>query len=104
MKNYVLVEDVESRPHGSHKNIIAVSTNKKLIFDKATKLSHKELESKSTWQNKVYWINVFDNKTGIKIDSLELVLNNRREETFGKVVRDRGSRDEKVVGSWYNIE
>ncbi len=101
MKIYTLVEEVDSRPHGHYTETIATSTKKKAIFNKAAKLSRKELESKSSWQDKIYWVNIFDNTTGKRLDHLEFDSNGRREGTFGKIVRSRGSRDEKVVGTWY---
>lgn len=100
MKIYVLIESAECRPHGSCDTVIAVSTNKNLIFDKATKLSHRAVNSISSWRDDVYWIHIFDNKTGKEIDHLEFDSNGRREGTFGKIVRSRGSRDEKIIDSW----
>src|SRR3989344_2712153 len=99
MKVYVLRRDTISRPHGGGEENMAVSTNKKLIFEKASELSRKEINSRSSWQDNTYWVDIFDSKTGKKLDSLEFDSNGRREGTFGKIVRERGSRDEKVVGS-----
>ena len=100
MKIYTLIETTEARPHGLYDEVISVSTNKKIIFSKAARLSHKSANSKSSWEDKVYWVHISDSKTGRKLDKLEFDSNGRREGTFGKIVRDRGSRDEKVVGSW----
>lgn len=101
MRTYSLIEQADYRPHGLYKTIIGVSTNKNLIFKKATKLARKELDNKSSWRDNVYWVYISDSKTGKIIDKLEFDSNGRREGTFGKIVRERGSRDEKVVGTWY---
>ena len=100
MKIYTLRSVTEARPHGLYEDIIATSTNKKLIFDKAAALSRKETNSKSSWKDITYWVDISDNKTGKQLDTLEFDSNRRREGTFGKIVRERGARDEKVVGSW----
>ena len=100
MKIYVLRRDTICRPHGGGEENMAVSTNKKLIFEMAANLSHYEVNNRSSWQDNTYWVDIFDSKTGNILDSLEFDSNGRREGTFGKIVRERGSRDEKVVGSW----
>lgn len=100
MQIYVLRENTETRPHGLYARVIAVSTNKVLIFEKATKLSRKAVDNRSSWKDKVYWVHVFDDKTGKELDEVEFDSNGRHERTFGKIVRNRGSRDEMVVGSW----
>ena len=79
---------------------MSVSTSKRLIFNQANKLSHKAVSDRSSWKDDVYWVHVFDNKTGRKLDELEFDSSGRREGTFGKIVRERGTRGEKVVGTW----
>lgn len=100
MKVYVLRKHTSARPHGLYDDIIDASTKKRQIFDRATSLSLEELNNRSSWQDIIYWIEIFDNKTGKKIDELEFV-NDRRESTFGKIVHERGGRDQRVVGSWH---
>ena len=99
MKNYVLVE-VANNGSSIQDTVISTSTNKDLIFKKAARLSKKEVKSKSTWRRVCYWVHIFDARTGRKLDELEFDSNGRREGTFGKIVRERGTRDERVVGSW----
>lgn len=100
MKVYVLLQVTDSHNHGLYDNIVAVSTNQKLVFDKATRLSNKAVSDRYSWKDEVYWVDIFDNKTSKQLDHLEFDSNGRREGTFGKIVRNRGTRDEKVVGSW----
>jgi len=100
MKIYALLRVTDNHGHGGDNEVISISTNRKLIFNKATKLSHKAVNDRCVWRDDVYWIDIFDNKTGRPLDHLEFDSNGRREGTFGKIVRDRGSRDQKVVGSW----
>lgn len=100
MRIYVLIKNAEVRPHGSYTEVITVSTDRKRTFNEAAELSHKAVNDKSTWNDDVYWVHVFDDKTGKEIDRLELDSNKRREGTFGKIVRDKGSRNQKVTGSW----
>jgi len=95
MRNYVLVSVSNYR---GAEVIIAASTNKKLIFRKAAKLARQEVKSKS-WEHHDYYVNLTDNRTGEEVDTLEFVCD-RREKTFGKIVRDRGCREERIVGSW----
>jgi hypothetical protein len=96
--NYALIE-VSSTGDSIQDTVISISTDKNLIFSKAAKLSEKELKNKSTWYSSSYWVYIFD-KRGRKLDELEFDSNGRREGTFGKIVRNRGSRNEKVVGTW----
>ena len=100
MKLYNLKEYTVAHPHGIYEDIIATSTNKKMIFDKAAKLSKQQVKNRSSWKDITYWVEIFDSNTGRKLDELEFDSNGRQEGTFGKIVRNRGSRDEKVVGSW----
>jgi hypothetical protein len=101
MEVYVLVEHTAARPHGLYDEVISTSTNKRLIFKEAKRLSHEELSNRSSWRDNTYWIHIFDNKTGKKLEKLEFDSNGRREGTFGKIVRNRGSKDQQVVGTWY---
>lgn len=80
--------------------IVSVSTNKNLVFDKAIKLSHKAVDDRCGWKDEVYWVDIFNSRTGRQLDHLEFDSNGRQEGTFGKIVRNRGTRDEKVIGSW----
>lgn len=100
MKVYALVLVTDNHGHGRDKEVISVSTNKKLIFNKAAKLSGKAVSDRYSWRDDVYWVHVFDNKSGKKLDELEFDSNGQQEGTFGKIVSNRGSIDEKVVGSW----
>ena len=100
MKVYILIKVTEARPHGLWDDVVSVSTNKSLVFNTATRLSHKTVNDRSSWKDEVYWVHIFENKTGKKLDELEFDSNGRRKGTFGKIVRNRGSRDQKVVGTW----
>lgn len=99
LKNYVLIETVNDSSSISD-YVLASSVNKGLIFREAAKLCKKEVKSKSTWRTCSYSVNVYDTRTGRKLDELEFDSNGRQERTFGKIVRNMGTRDEKVVGSW----
>lgn len=91
MKIYLLTEESDA--------LISASTHKNLIFNKAASLSKKQVKSRS-WEHIAYWVHIFDSKTGKKLDELEFNSNGKQEGTFGKIVRERGTRDEKVVGTW----
>lgn len=105
MRNYVLIETIvvyiiSNDSSSIHDIPIISSTNKKLIFNRAAKLCEKEVMSKSTWKTCSYSVKIFDARTGRKLDELEFDSNGRQEGTFGKIVRNRGTIAEKVVGSW----
>ena len=100
MKIYVLRKVTEASPHGLYEENVSGSSNKKLIFEHASKLSKNETNNRSSWKDNTYWVDIFDSKTGKKLDSLEFDSNGRRDGTFGKIVSERGSRDQKVIGLW----
>lgn len=100
MKVYVLLRVTNNHGHGVDEEVVSVSTNMELIFDKATKLSNKAVSDRYSWRDDVYYVDVYNNKTGKQLDHLEFDSNGQQEGTFGKIVCDRGSRDEKVVGVW----
>ena len=100
MKIYALLQITDSHGHGLYDEIVSISTDRKFIFDKATKLSNKAVSNRYSWKDEVYWIDIFDNQTGKRLDRLEFDSNGQQEGTFGKIVRNRGSKDEKIVGSW----
>lgn len=97
MKVYALVHEFHGNT-ASFEEIVLVSTNKKLVFYKAAQSSKKEEERKGLFLS-TYWIHIFNNATGKKLDEIEFV-SDRHEKTFGKIVRERGSCDEKIVGTW----
>ena len=90
MKVFLLVENYEK--------VLLASINKKFIFKEATKAASAEAVSRS-WKNRTLSIKVHDNKTGKEIEHLYFVTD-RRDNLFGKIVVEKGTRDEKVVCSW----
>ena len=97
---YILREH-SARPQGEDDKILSASRDKELIFKKATKLSHEHLKNQSSCQDTTYWIHIFESRTGRMLDELEFSSDRLHGETFGRIVRGRGLRDERVLGLWY---
>ncbi len=90
MRVFLLVADYD--------NVILASTNKEFMFKKTAEAAKEEANSGSL-NHRTYGIKIHNNKTGKEIEHLYFVTD-RRDNLFGKIVVEKGTRDEKVVGTW----